>query len=61
MKSLLKRNMSNNEHLIVELMDYLKQNKAWWLAPIIILLILVGILIIFGQSTTISPFIYAFF
>ena len=53
--------MSNNEHLIVELMDYLKQNKAWWLAPIIILLILVGILIIFGQSTTISPFIYAFF
>ena len=51
--------MGNNKPLIRELWDFLKVRKAWWLTPIIILLILVGVLIIFGQSSAISPFIYA--
>ncbi len=43
------------------LWNYLKIRKKWWLLPIIIMLILVGILIIFGQSTSPLPFIYALF
>jgi len=50
-----------NKPLIAELWDFLKVRKAWWLAPIIVMLILVGILIIFGQSSSLSPFIYALF
>ena len=50
-----------NKTLLVELWDFLKVRKAWWLAPVIIMLILVGILIIAGQSSTLSPFIYALF
>jgi|TARA_B100001964_G_scaffold245184_1_gene330519 hypothetical protein len=53
--------MSNNKSLLGETWDFLKARKAWWLAPIIIMLILVGILIVFGQSSAVSPFIYALF
>lgn len=53
--------MPKNKALLVELWDFLKARKAWWLAPIIIMLILVGILIIFGQSSSLSPFVYALF
>ena len=56
-----KRIMSKNKSLLGELWDFLKVRKAWWLAPIIIMLILVGILIVFGQSSALSPFIYALF
>lgn len=53
--------MKKNKSLIGELWDFLKVRKAWWLAPIIIMLILVGILIVFSQSSALSPFIYALF
>ena len=51
----------SNKSLPAELWDFLKVRKAWWLAPIIIMLILVSILIVFGQSSALSPFIYALF
>ena len=50
-----------NKSLLREIWDFLKVRKAWWLAPIIIMLILVGIIIIFVQSSSVSPFIYALF
>lgn len=50
-----------NQNIISELWSFLKVRKAWWLAPIIIILLLVGALIIFSQSSVISPFIYALF
>ena len=48
-----------NKNVILELWDFLKIRKKWWLLPIIILLVLTGALIIFGQSSALSPFIYA--
>lgn len=50
-----------NRSLLGEVWDFLKVRKAWWLAPIIIMLILVGLLIVFSQSSAVSPFIYALF
>ena len=47
--------------MIGEFWFFLKERKAWWLTPIIVMIILVGILIIFGQSSALSPFIYALF
>jgi len=52
--------MAGNKSLLGEIWDFLKVRKAWWLAPII-MLILVGALIILGQSSSLSPFIYALF
>ncbi len=48
-----------NKSLAREIWDFLRIRKRWWLLPIIILLIVVGILIIFGHSSALSPFLYA--
>jgi len=48
-------------YLLRDLWGFIKEEKKWWLIPLIIMLILVGILIIFGQSSSISPFIYSLF
>jgi len=53
--------MAKNKTMVGELLSLLWKRKVWWLAPIIIMLILVGALIIFGQSSALSPFIYALF
>jgi hypothetical protein len=53
--------MAKNKSLLREYWDFLRIKKAWWLLPVIIMLILVGILIIFGQGSILSPFIYALF
>jgi len=50
-----------NSSVLVQLWQFMKENKKWWLLPIVIMLLLVGILIIFGQSSSVSPFIYALF
>jgi hypothetical protein len=50
-----------NKSLLGELWAFLWARKVWWLAPIILLLLLVGVVIIFGQSSAVSPFIYALF
>ena len=53
--------MSQNKGMVKELMHFLWARKVWWLAPVIVMLILVGVLIIFGASSPLSPFIYALF
>ncbi|MGV8141795.1 MAG: DUF5989 family protein [Candidatus Woesearchaeota archaeon] len=53
--------MSKNKSMIGEIWEFIKVRKKWWLIPTIILLILVGALIIFSQSSAISPFIYSLF
>jgi hypothetical protein len=47
--------------LIKELWEFMKVNKKFWLAPIVIVLLLLGALIIFTESSALSPFIYALF
>ncbi|MBI5393389.1 hypothetical protein HZA96_05960 [Candidatus Woesearchaeota archaeon] len=47
--------------LLSDVWSFMKVRKKWWLLPIIVLLILVGILIVIGQSSALSPFIYALF
>jgi hypothetical protein len=46
--------------LLREYVDFLKHNKKWWLIPIIVALLLVGVLIVLGSSAA-APFIYTLF
>ncbi len=39
---------------------FLRQNKKWWLAPMLVLLFLLGALIVLG-GTAAAPFIYTLF
>jgi len=47
--------------LMIDMWDFLKQRKKLWLAPIIIVMMLLGGLIIFAQGSAIAPFIYTLF
>jgi hypothetical protein len=44
-----------------DLMQFLWQRKIWWLSPIIIVMLLLGILIVFGGGSAVAPFIYSLF
>lgn len=44
-----------------EFRDYLRIRKKFWLLPIIILLLLLGALIVFTESSALSPLIYILF
>ena len=47
--------------LIGDIWDFLKTRKKYWLAPLIITLILMGALIVFTQGSVVAPFIYSIF
>ena len=44
-----------------DIWDFLIVRKKYWLAPLIITLLLIGTLIIFTQGTVVSTFIYSIF
>lgn len=44
-----------------DLWYFMKERKKYWIAPIIILLILIGVLVIYSGGTAIAPFIYTLF
>ena len=47
--------------ILFEIWEFLKERKKWWLAPIIIFLILFGTLIVLTEGTAMAPFIYTLF
>ena len=47
--------------ILYEFWEFLKERKKWWLAPIIIFLVVFGTLIILTEGTAIAPFIYTIF
>ena len=47
--------------LIKDIYDFLKVRKKYWLAPLIITILIMGTLIVFTQGTVIAPFIYSIF
>ena len=44
-----------------DIIRYMRARKTYWLAPIIFILVLVGILIVLGGSSAVGPFIYSLF
>ncbi len=40
---------------------FLRDRKKFWLAPVIIVLLLIGVLIVFGGGSAVAPFIYSLF
>ena len=47
--------------LLGEFWDFLKHEKKYWLAPIALVLIVLGLLLVFAQSSAVAPFIYSLF
>ena len=47
--------------LIKDLWVFMRIRKKYWLAPIIIVLVLLGALIVLAQGSAVAPFIYTLF
>ena len=47
--------------LTKEFWAFLRERKKWWLAPMVIILMLFGSLIVFSQGSALAPFIYTIF
>ena len=47
--------------LLGDLWGFMRERKKFWLAPIILVLLLLGGLLIFAQGSAIAPFIYTLF
>ncbi|MCG6553005.1 DUF5989 family protein [Candidatus Magnetominusculus dajiuhuensis] len=47
--------------ILKELWDFLRVRKKWWLLPMILVLLLMGLLIVFAGGSAIAPFIYTLF
>ena len=47
--------------VIREFLMFLKEEKKYWLTPIVLVLLLFGLLLIFAQSSPVAPFIYTLF
>jgi hypothetical protein len=50
-----------NLRVLREFFSFLKHEKKFWLAPIIMVLVLFGLLLVFAQSSAVAPFIYSLF
>ena len=44
-----------------ELFGFLWRMKMWWLMPMVLVLVLLGVLISFGSASGVGPFIYTLF
>lgn len=47
--------------LIKDLWSFMRARKKFWLAPIIIILLLLGALLVLTQGSAVAPFIYTLF
>lgn len=47
--------------LIKDLGQFIWERKKWWLFPVIFAIVLIALLIMFGGSTVLTPFIYSIF
>ena len=46
---------------ILDIWNFITKRKKYWLAPVIFILLLLGIIIVFASSSSLAPFIYTFF
>jgi hypothetical protein len=55
------RSSSSKLAIFGELWAFMRVRKKWWLAPILITMLLLSALIVLTQGSAVAPFIYALF
>lgn len=46
---------------VKDLFSFLMERKKWWLLPIILALVILGLLMVFAESSAVAPFVYPLF
>ena len=49
------------QSLVKEFYLFIKQEKKWWLVPLITVLLIVGALLVFASTSPLAPFVYPLF
>lgn len=44
-----------------DLFQFLRERKKFWLVPVIVILLIIGLIIVFGGASALAPFIYTLF
>lgn len=47
--------------IVAEYLEFLRDQKKWWVLPIAVVLLLLGAVIVLTQGSALAPFIYALF
>ena len=47
--------------LLQDLWAFMRERKKYWLVPIVIVMLLVGILIVLAPNSALAPFVYTIF
>lgn len=57
-----KRNvLSRTAELLGSFGEFLMESKKWWLGPIVVFLLLLGVILVTAAGSQLAPFIYALF
>ena len=47
--------------VVAQFLEFLREEKKFWLVPIVVIFIAFGLLMVFAQSSAVAPFIYTLF
>ncbi len=47
--------------LLADLWGFMKKRKRFWLVPILLVMLLLGVLVVLGEGSAVAPFIYTLF
>jgi hypothetical protein len=47
--------------ILIELWHFMRVRKKWWLLPIVMIIVLLGLILVFAQTSPLAPFIYTVF
>jgi Family of unknown function (DUF5989) len=51
----------NKLEIIQEYFKFLGEQKKWWMIPVVVVVMLLGLLVLFAQGSPLAPFIYTIF
>ncbi len=53
--------MSEKTRIVSEFWIFLKEEKKWWLGPLVVVLLGLGLVLVVTQNSALAPFIYSIF
>lgn len=53
--------MSGKFSIVVEFLTFLRTRQKWWIAPVLILLLIIGLILVLTEGSALAPFVYSLF
>ena len=55
------KNLSSRLSIFGELWAFMRIRKKWWIGPIFVVLLLLGLLVVLTEGSALLPFVYTLF